>query len=104
MKGKIREGYSDISHPEGWNDIVNKLDEYIYFLDPGYTIAQTKEKFGGLRFYPDLSEDLSRIVMANIYDAISEAETDAANTCDVCGKSGALRTGSWLVTRCDEHA
>ena len=46
-----------ISCNEGWYDILDKLDIKLSYLDPDYSIAQVKEKFGTLRFYFDTKED-----------------------------------------------
>jgi len=61
------------------------------------TIGQIKEKYGTLRFYADhttTAED----------NYIEFAESMSGVTCEVCGNPGEIRRGSWIVTRCDEHA
>ena len=79
----------------GWLPIIDKLCSK---LVGDVRVDQIKEKFGGLRFYfaSDNYELNSKLVR--------EAENEASVTCDVCGKPGTLRTGGWMVTRCDEHA
>jgi len=37
--------------PEGWRDLVCKMNEHLEALEPYYILHQVKEKFGGLRYY-----------------------------------------------------
>ena len=60
------------------------------------TVAQVKEKFGGLRFYYDGGND-------KIDGMVSMAEAWAAHACETCGKPGSIRSGGWIRTLCDEH-
>lgn len=58
---------------------------------------QVKEKYGSLRFYHGGGDE--------IIDAyVTFAEYLSERTCEVCGATGKQRDGSWIVTRCDEHA
>jgi hypothetical protein len=59
--------------------------------------SQVKEKFGTLRFYINGGDDY-------IYGLISMAESMSSVTCEICGKPGTVNGGSWLSTRCEEHA
>lgn len=59
--------------------------------------VQVKEKFGGLRFYTNGTDDVVR-------GMISMAETMSFRTCEVCGNPGKVRHGGWITTLCDEHA
>lgn len=60
------------------------------------TVAQIKEKFGGLRFYYDGGD-------AKIDGMVRMAESWAENACEECGKPGRRRAGGWVKTLCDEH-
>ena len=60
------------------------------------TVAQIKEKFGGLRFYYDGGDDYIR-------GLATMAEVVADRTCEECGKPGHRRSGGWVRTLCDEH-
>ena len=60
------------------------------------TVAQIKEKFGGLRFYYDGGDD-------EIRGMVSMAESWASKTCETCGKPGHQRSDGWVKTLCDEH-
>jgi hypothetical protein len=61
-----------------------------------FSIAQIKEKFGGLRFYYNGGDDV-------IDGMIRMAESWAVRTCEVCGESGIPRSGGWIRTLCDTH-
>lgn len=41
-----------------WYRIIKRTHERLEELIPGYNIRQIKEKFGGLRFYYDLPEEI----------------------------------------------
>lgn len=73
----------------GWKDIVWNTHEKLKYIDPDYTIAQIKEKFGGLRYYFDHSfeeyDDIRRQIMDDIVRA---AEYEASITCESCGATG----------------
>ncbi len=63
---------------------------------PPVTVAQIKEKFGGLRFYYDGGDD-------TVDGMVRMAESWAARHCEECGKPGESRSGGWIRTLCDEH-
>ena len=81
-----------ISCDEGWWKIISMCDKELSLLDPGYTIFQIKEKFGGLRYYyspsnPHNSEGMDLVVRK--YEKI------CSMTCEVTGGHGYLmRNGS----------
>jgi hypothetical protein len=57
--------------------------------------SQVKEKFGGLRFYMTTGSE-------EMFDLIDKAEEESLRTCEVCGKTGSLRSlGGWYMTRCN---
>jgi hypothetical protein len=83
----------------GWYDTVFQLDKDIAALDPNYTIAQVKEKFGGLRYY---IETIDPAVADAAEELIRIAEDKVSKLCDECGESGKLRTDlGWYRTLCD---
>ena len=55
--------------------------------------AQVKEKFGGLRFYVDNSDDY-------VKGAIQTAELMSVRTCEQCGSPGKPIRGGWVKTLC----
>lgn len=81
---------------DGWEKIIRRLSEK---LEPmGVKAMQVKEKFGGLRFYLDggAPEEAHKL--------IQKAQEESYETCEECGKPGALRGGSWIQTLCDDHS
>lgn len=72
----------------GWKEIIRNTDKKLKYIDPDYTIAQIKEKFGGLRYYFDTSfesyDDVRREIMD---DVVRAAEYEASYTCELCGAS-----------------
>lgn len=90
--------YVDIG--EGWQPTVVLLDKRLAELDPNYTVAQVKEKFGGLRYYlleinPEVREEADRL--------IGLAEQICSATCDTCGQPGETSvTNGWYRTLCQD--
>jgi hypothetical protein len=78
-----------IQHHINWK---NKQSEVV----PQVTVAQIKEKFGGLRFYYTGGDE-------QIRGMVSMAESWAAHSCETCGSPGKSREGGWIKTLCDEH-
>lgn len=90
---------------EGWATIINKLNDEIAAIDPNYRVDQIKEKFGELRYYVHLSNDLTKSQVDAIHQLIGEAEDTTLQTCDVCGAPGkrATQGRGYIATRCEEH-
>ena len=63
---------------------------------PQVTVAQVKEKFGGLRFYYDGGDN-------EIHGMVRMAESMASHICETCGDKGYGRSGGWIRTLCDKH-
>jgi len=89
---------------KGWfallRDLSAKLEALILRLPleerKKYRADQVKEKFGTLRFYMTaLTDEMS--------EAIRAAEAASAETCELCGAPGVLRSRGWLKTLCDRH-
>jgi len=63
--------------------------------------VQVKEKFGGLRFYigPVIQDKADEV-----YDAISEAESESFKTCEYCGTKENVTTKGpgWIKTLCND--
>ena len=81
---------SNIQHHIDWK---NKQSEVVSQV----TVAQIKEKFGGLRFYYDGGDD-------EIRGMVRMAEAWADASCEECGAPGKRRDGGWIKTLCDHHA
>jgi hypothetical protein len=84
------------SHIDWNNQRAEKYPELCYKQVPQVTVAQIKEKFGGLRFYYDGGNDI-------IAGMVSMAESWAAHSCETCGAPGKSRDGGWIKTLCDHH-
>ena len=104
---KMLEGkYGGFSVDEGWWPILESLCANIQShidwknkqseIVPQVTVAQIKEKFGGLRFYYDGGDD-------TINGMVRMAEAWADASCEVCGAPGKSRNGGWIKTLCDKH-
>jgi hypothetical protein len=60
------------------------------------TVAQIKEKFGGLRFYYDGGDD-------RVYGMVRMAESWADKSCETCGAPGTSGGKGWIKTLCPTH-
>jgi len=100
------EKYGGFACGEGWWPILEKLCSNIQsHIDwknrqlgvvPQVTVAQIKEKFGGLRFYYDGGDE-------QIRGMVQMAEAWADASCEECGAPGKRRDGGWIKTLCDHH-
>jgi hypothetical protein len=98
--------YGGIACGEGWWPIVESLCGQIQHhinwrnkfnpVVPQVTVAQIKEKFGGLRFYYEGGDD-------TIAGMVSMAESWASKTCEICGVPATRQTTGWIKNVCDEH-
>ena len=98
--------YGGFCCDEGWWPILEKLCSNIQsHIDwknkqsevvPQVTVAQIKEKFGGLRFYYDGGDE-------HINGMVRMAEAWADASCEECGSPGKRRDGGWIKTLCDTH-
>lgn len=93
---------------EGWVPLILDLIEDLKEIYPEFKVAQVKEKFGGLRFYPEnYKKDYvgQSIHESRFYKRIAEAEQLSLKTCEVCGEPGVPgnANGGWILTLCDKH-
>lgn len=95
-----------ISGGDGWFDLIMDCSVRLEALnqtlpeDQRFTVAQIKEKFGGLRYYLDYKAEYQN---DEAYAIIAEAERRADNTCSRCGstKNVSTRGERWIYTMCD---
>ncbi len=66
-----------------------------------FSIAQIKEKFGGLRFYWDC--DVKGFMRGQVDGAATLTEDLSCRVCEDCGSPGRTRNLRWLRTLCDTH-
>ena len=86
---------------EGWHELIKTLEEKLNKIDPEFELLQVKEKFGGLRYYANTSNDDER---TNFHQLISLAEEASFHLCEVCGEPGENKaTHQWLKTLCETH-
>jgi hypothetical protein len=83
---------------EGWLPLIKSMIEELIELGWNKRLVQSKEKFGGLRFYietyPEGAEEI-----------IFKYEKLSYETCEMCGEKGTNRKiKGWLYTLCDDHA
>lgn len=101
--------YWGIEISNGWFDLLNQLSfkfeesisDAVARGVPIYECpraSQIKDKFGELRVHVDGYEGLDPSVVA----AIADAELRASQTCEICGKPGSKRHGTWIHIACDQ--
>lgn len=85
-----------LSVGDGWRDLVCDLVDHIETTNGRISMFQIKEKFGGLRFYPEQDPD------ATISALIDEAENASWSICDGCGAKGSERMSvGWTRVVCE---
>ncbi|GJD90903.1 hypothetical protein BHAOGJBA_4447 [Methylobacterium hispanicum] len=110
-KDELRQRYAwaartPLAVGEGWRallaDTFERLDAAIRSVPAdangmAFQCHDVKEKYGTLRIemVPYVEE-----VEAICLDAENRSET----VCDVCGSTGRVREGAWVMVRCDAHA
>lgn len=86
----------------GWHPIIRELEEALNAIDPEYEIQQVKEKFGGLRYY---AQTTNQQRWNDFHAAIGEAEEKSTHFCEECGQPAETKSYyGWLKTLCTEHA
>lgn len=106
MEDQIPRHLTDVE--SGWRELLQELHQRALDIDPWYTCAQVKEKFGVLRVYMDPSQrDFGTLEYAErgvvLYKAACETEERSESVCEYCGAPGRCRALStrWLKTLCD---
>jgi hypothetical protein len=95
--------YQEIECGNGWFNLLWQLCDKIEKVlnteskefQNNFAVTQVKEKFGRLRFYSTLQNDL-------IDKLIDKASIESIETCEMCGKSGKLRKKHVWQTLCDK--
>lgn len=81
---------------DGWLPLIQELIEKAIAAGWDKQICQVKEKFGGLRFYTNGSND-------EVFEILREYESKSYHICEECGQRGELRKGGWWRTLCELH-
>jgi hypothetical protein len=98
----FEEGYIEISIPDGWLPLADKLLADITATNKQCHVLQMKEKFGQLRCYLVGEKELQ--------DMAHKAQAESGNICEICGQPGKVRVksyslgGGWLKALCDVHS
>lgn len=81
----------------GWNKLICDLIKDLINIGWNKEIAQIKEKFGTLRFYPGGCTDEQ-------WKLIQEAERKSSTICEYCGttENVKLYTDGWYTTECKD--
>jgi hypothetical protein len=100
-------GYCDIGCGPGWDNLLRMIDGALKEIDPDYQIMQIKEKFGGLRYYTNLSERLTDEQRNQVYEIERTAEALSFCLCEQCGTTNEVETkgwggGYWILTLCQQ--
>jgi hypothetical protein len=74
----------------GWAGLVK--EGFDLCLRRGACIQQIKEKFGELRFYSSIDDEIANL----------DIERRSSKVCEECGKPGRPRPGGWTKTLCNE--
>ena len=91
----------------GWRDLIIELNESLRDIDPDYRIDRIKEKFGGLRYYVEFSDECSGKDVEMMWKLIDVAEAASTETCMDCGAVGETYNASrvsdsgWYRTACE---
>ena len=92
----------------GWYPLIAVAYARMVAIDPGFKVAQVKEKYGGLRFYWDPSDfDVSNEVRHELSAIQDWAEEASLHICENCGdrETATPRVShEWYATLCDTCA
>jgi len=89
------------SSAPGWNMLVYELTKEIVEMGWNRQICQVKEKFGGLRYYPNACSN-------EVWEKIYKAEQESYTICQHCGNYNAVACTyggnpyGWIVTLCED--
>jgi hypothetical protein len=82
---------------EGWFHLIKDMIEELIALGWDKRLVQSKEKFGGLRFYLETYPE-------GAHEVIIKYENMSHETCEKCGVDGSPRKiNGWIHTLCDYH-
>lgn len=109
-------GYIRLECGQGWIPLIgafsSKINEALSTEEFAHTkVLQIKEHFGGLRFSVEILHASKRL-RKRIQDLTLEAEVRSYETCEICGSTEKVSTGTpssgacstrkgWLRTACD---
>ena len=85
---------------DGWVPLIERI---LVAAPPGLKVEQIKEKFGGLRFYYGLTEEVSDEEASAFLLVVGDAEGKSFKTCEQCGAPGRTVGHGWAYTACESH-
>ena len=91
--------------PPGWDKIILRICQQAERRNIEFTCVQTKEKFGGLRFYFDVPEDSDSIEYQTLSQIVEHAEWASFSICERCGISNptvCTKGTGWSLTLCEK--
>lgn len=83
---------------DGWKDLICDLYDALLATGIAFKVSQVKQKWGGLRFYVDMTDpdaDTDRP-----QKLIEEAEERSFSICEACGAKGEPGGGLCVKTLC----
>lgn len=97
-----------LEHMSGWDELIDAMSMRIDAILSDNTkgeivLLQVKEKFGTLRVYYRLKQ-LEGNAIAEIAEAIKEAQEASTHFCEICGRPGTLLPNNQMKTRCNTCA
>jgi len=104
----MNDTYNVMTNPknvgEGWQPLLEEIEQKLAEIKVEYDVLQIKEKFGGLRYYINVKSTDPDLVNA-AFDAVHEVEEKSFHICEVCGQPGQNTSGGgfWLKTLCPTH-
>lgn len=85
----------------GWDGLLYDLHDKVVAVDPNYTLAQVKEKFGTLRFYYNASNPEQHEIIRTL---VRFYEKLSGSVCEKTGARGSLMfKGGLYKTLSDEY-
>ena len=92
--------------PEGWVQIAQQMIEECEAIEPNYTIADMKEKWGELRVVSYIPDKERWSTPSDHADKLIEIEDkytgQSARICCRCGKPATKYSTDWILPWCDD--
>jgi hypothetical protein len=91
---------------DGWQPLLERLHTQLKDIDPTYQVIQIKEKFGGLRYHVQFSEDFyddDEDGHKAAHDLIYAIEAESFTICEDCGTTDDVElrnSHGWHRTTC----
>lgn len=92
----------DCEIPAGWHALISNMLSTTRAMWPSVEFKQVKQKFGSLRVYFVVEEELEK----QVSDYVLTFEEASRHTCVKCGSVHTTKMSSrkgWVSPYCDEH-